>query len=107
MAKTLVASTRQPVNRLSAWSSPIEIPYEDDLIHHLEDDGTISHDPAYPDSDCPCHEEEDEQADTSEIAAAMHAYQDEFFSLSPAGNNTGGTSLDRLVAARVLALVAW
>ncbi len=102
-----VASTiRQPINRTRA--SVIEIPYEDDLIHHLEDDGTISHDPAYPDSDCPCHTEEDEQGDTSsELASAMSAYQDDFYSLSPAGNNTGGTSLDRLVAARVLALVAW
>lgn len=104
----ITQTTRQPVKRLRAWSSPIEIPYEDDLIHHLEDDGTISHDPAYPDSDCPCHEEEDEQADTSsELAAAMVSYQSDFYSLSPAGNNTGGTSLDRLVAARVLALVTW
>lgn len=107
MAKILVTSTRQPVNRLSAWSSPIEIPYEDDLIHHLEDDGTIMHDPLNPDPYCPCHEEEDEQGDTSEFAAAMSSYQRDFYSLSPAGNNTGGTSLDRLVTARVLALVAW
>lgn len=101
----IAQTMRQPINRTRA--SVIEIPYEDDLIHHLEDDGTISHDPLYPDPECPCHEEGDEQVDTSEIAAAMNSYQRDFYSLSPAGNNTGGTSLDRLVAARVLALVAW
>jgi len=107
MVKAQVTSTRQPVKRLSAWSRPIEIPYEDDLIHHLEDDGTISHDPLYPDPDCPCYEE-DEQGDTSsQLAAAMNAYQHDFYSLSPIGDNTGGTWLERRVAERVLAFVAW
>lgn len=101
-----VAQTiRQPINRTHA--SVIEIPYEDDLIHHLEDDGTISHDPLYPDPGCPCHEE-DKQGDTSsELAAAMVSYQSDFYSLAPAGNNTGGTWLERRVAERVLAFVAW
>jgi len=101
----IAQSTYQPINR--TYSSVIEIPYEDDLIHHLEDDGTISHDLLYPDPECPCHEE-DEQGDTSsELAAAMVSYQHDFYSLALAGNNVGGTWLERRVAERVLALTAW
>jgi hypothetical protein len=37
----------------------------------------------------------------------MSAYQRDFYSLSPVGNNTGGNSLDCLIARHVLALVTW
>jgi len=98
--KTQVRSKRQPVNRYS--TATIEIPYEDDLLHHLEDDGTIIHDPLYPDPYCPCHEE-DEQGDTSsDFAFALVSYQHDFFSIALVGNNTGGVCFERQIMDRVL-----
>lgn len=100
MVKTQVLSTRQPINRTRA--AVIEIPYEDDLIHHLDDDGDIIHDPAYPDPDCPCHDDEDQGDTTSDFALALASYCSDFYSIVPAGFNSGGLCLERHLADRVL-----
>ena len=105
MKKSVVGTIRQPINLVSAFSgSVIEIEYEDgdELIHYVDDEGTILHNPNFPDPDCPCYDDEDEQGDTSEFAATLHAYQSDFFSIALVGNNTGGTYLDRHIADRVL-----
>ena len=108
MKKSVIGTIRQPINLLSASSGTIEIEYEDgdELVHYIDDDGTILHNPNFPDPDCPCYDD-DEQGDTSDLASNLHAYQSDFFSIVPAGHNTGGTCLERQVAERVLALVAW
>ncbi len=94
-------TTRQPINRTRA--NVIEIPYEDDLLHHLDDDDNIIHDPAYPDPNCPCYDDEDEQGDTtSDYALALRSYRADFYSIAPAGYNTGGLCVERQIAERVL-----
>ena len=101
--KTVIGTNYQPVNLLSASNGVIEIEYEDgdELIHYVDDEGNILHNPNYPDPDCPCYDD-DEQGDTSEFALTLHAYQSDFFSISLAGNNTGGTWLERQITDRVM-----
>ncbi len=96
---------RQPINLLSASNGVIEIGYEDgdELIHSVDDDGTILHNPNFPDPECPCYDDEDEQGDTtSDYALALSSYCSDFYSIAPAGFNTGGLCLERHVAERVL-----
>jgi hypothetical protein len=104
LLKELATTTCQPVNLVSASSGTVEIPYEDgdELIHYVDDTGEILHNPNYPDPDCPCYDD-DEQGDTSsELAVAMGSYQHDFYSLTPAGYNTGGLWLERRIAERIL-----
>jgi len=109
MVATQVTSTRQPINLLSTSTGVIEIGYEDgdELIHYVDDDGTILHNPNFPDPECPCYDDEDEQGDTtSDYALALSSYRSDFYSIAPAGFNSGGPCLERHIAARVLRGVA-
>ena len=103
--KTVIGTIRQPINLVSAFSgSVIEIEYEDgdELVHYVDDEGTILHNPNFPDLDCPCYDDDDEQGDTSEYAATLHAYQSDFFSIALVGNNMGGVCFERQIMDRVL-----
>ncbi len=105
MVATQVTSTRQPINLLSTSTGVIEIGYEDgdELIHYVDDDGTILHNPNFPDPECPCYDDEDEQGDTtSDYALALRSYCADFYSIAPAGYNTGGLCVERQIAERVL-----
>lgn len=113
MQKAQVPSTRQPIKRIrSAIEIPYHgydedgFPYQDDLIHHLNDDGDIIHDPAYPDPTCPCHDDENQGDTSSDYALALASYCSDFYSITPAGFNSGGLCLERHIADRVLRGVA-
>ncbi|GAC1394663.1 MAG: hypothetical protein PVS3B3_27020 [Ktedonobacteraceae bacterium] len=103
----VIGSNYHPVKLLNTsdvLSNQIEIEYVDgdELIHFVDDEGTIHHNPNYPDPDCPCYND-DEQGDTSsELVMAMGSYQHDFYSITPAGYNTGGSWLERRVAECIL-----
>jgi len=103
MKKRVIGTNYQPVNLLSVSNGFIEIVYEDgdELIHYVDDEGTVLHNPNYPDPDCPCYSDI-EQADTSsDFAVALISYSDDFFSIAPAGHNAGGTWLERQITEHV------
>ena len=99
-----VGTNYQPVNLLCTSNGVIEIEYEDgdELIHYVDDTGEILHNPNYPDPDCPCYDDDEQDDTSSEFAYAMVSYQHDFYSIAPAGYNTGGTCLERQIVDRVL-----
>lgn len=101
--KTVIGTIYQPINLLPMFNGTIEIPYEDgdELVHYIDDEGTILHNPNYPDPDCPCYNDIERGDTSSDFALAMHTYEHDFFSITPAGYNTGGTWLERQIAERV------
>lgn len=108
MKKAVIGTIRQPINLLSASTGVVEIGYEDgdELIHYVDDDGQVLHNPNYPDPECPCYGDDEQGDTTSDYALALTSYCSDFYSIAPAGFNTGGPCLERHVAARVLRGVA-
>lgn len=104
MAQTKVTSTRQPINLLSTSNGVIEIGDEDgdELIHYVDDDGTILHNPNYPDPECPCYDDDEQGDTTSDYALALSSYRADFYSIALDGYNTGGLCVEREIAERVL-----
>ncbi len=104
MAQTKVTSTRQPINLLSTSNGVIEIGDEDgdELIHYVDDDGTILHNPNYPDPERPCYDDDEQGDTTSDYALALSSYRADFYSIAPDGYNTGGLCVEREIAERVL-----
>jgi len=102
-------TTRQPINLLSTSNGVIEIGYEDgdELMHYVDDDGEVLHNSNFPDPECPCYDDDERDDTSSDFALALTSYCTDFYSLSPAGYNIGGTWLERRVAERVFASVKW
>ncbi len=99
LAAAVIASICDEVHDVLTPDGRVIIPYEDELLHVIRDDGTIVHNPQYPDPTCPCHLE---QEDTSQHAEAMNEYAADFFSVTTEGNNTGGSSLQRQMTAYIM-----
>lgn len=115
-----VGTTRQSVDSMRVTNAihaichePLSLIYVDHinvqcldtLVHSMNEDGRIIHDPNAPDPLCPCHFHNEDDSDSSATAAAMTSYERDFFSISTAEDagvaNTSGTWLERRVAARV------
>ena len=90
-----VETTRQHV-KLLPTSTTTYLSDEEDYILHLQDDEPLLHDPDFP------FDEEDELGDTSDFALVSGLYLADFFCITPAGYNSGGSCLERHIASSVL-----